>query len=53
MTPFAAELIGTRVGGYPLDLHIVPTNEWIDANDLDNAVVGVIQVDPLEVGSPE
>ena len=42
----AAELIGTRVGGYPLDLHIVPTNEWIDANDLDNAVVGVIQVDP-------
>ena len=36
----SAELVGTRVAGFPLSLNIVPVTDWIDPAELAGAVVG-------------
>jgi pilus assembly protein CpaE len=42
----SAALVGTKVGGFPLTLTIVPVSDWIEPEDLRNAVAAVVQVDP-------
>jgi pilus assembly protein CpaE len=39
------ELAGGRVGGYPVELNVVPVTEWIDPAGLAGAAAAVIQVD--------
>jgi pilus assembly protein CpaE len=39
------ELAGGRVGGYPVELNVVPVAEWIDPAGLVGAAAAVIQVD--------
>lgn len=41
----SAELVTARVAGCPISLNISPVTDWIDPNELDDAVAGVIQVD--------
>lgn len=42
----AGALAGARVGNYPLTLNIVPVTDWIDPDEISNAIAAVIQVDP-------
>jgi pilus assembly protein CpaE len=42
----AGALAGARVGDFALSLEIVPVNEWINPEELSDAVAAVIQVDP-------
>ena len=41
-----AALIGARVAGYALHLSLIPVTDWIDPEELSDAAVAVIQVDP-------
>jgi pilus assembly protein CpaE len=41
----SAELVGTRVAGFPLSLNIVPVTDWIDPEELAGAVSAIVQVD--------
>ena len=41
----SADLVGTRVAGFPLSLNIVPVTDWIDPDELSGAVSAIVQVD--------
>lgn len=40
-----ADLIGTQVCGWPLELNVLPVTEWIDGSELDSASCALVQVD--------
>ena len=42
----SADLIGSRVAGFPLSLNIIPVTDWIDPAEIAAAAAAVIQVDP-------
>ena len=41
----SADLVGTRVAGFPLSLNVVPVTDWIDPEELSGAVAAIVQVD--------
>ena len=41
----AGDLIGARVAGWPIELHLVAVTDWIDASELSDAACAVVQVD--------
>lgn len=41
----SADLVGTRVAGFPLSLNVVPVTDWIDPADLSGAISAIVQVD--------
>jgi len=45
----AAELVGARASGFPVNFNVTPVNDWIDPAGLEGAVAAVVQVDS---GSP-
>jgi pilus assembly protein CpaE len=45
----AAELVGTKIAGFPLALNLLAETDWIDPEDLALAAAAVVQVDQ---GSP-
>ena len=42
----SAELAGASAAGFPINISVKPSNEWIDPISLEHAVAAVIQVDP-------
>ena len=41
----SADLVGTRVAGFPLSLNVVPVTDWIDPEELSGAIAAIVQVD--------
>ena len=47
----AGALVAARIAGFPLELNIVSTKDWINPDDLSGAGAAVIQVDSENGGS--
>ena len=42
----AAELVGARAAGFPVNINVSPSSDWIDPANLKEAAAAVVQVDP-------
>jgi pilus assembly protein CpaE len=40
------DLVGTKAAGFPVNVNVIPANEWIDPAGLEGTIAAVIQVDP-------